>query len=400
MLAAPTVFGITGFYSMNAFDFLFWLAALHLVVRLARLEPAQATPSWMALGLVLGFGLLNKMSVLVLGAGVAAVLILTPMRSHLLKRGPWLAAAISLGLFLPHLAWQVQNDWPTAEFIRNASQYKNVSLGPWGFFTSQILDFGPLNAFVWIPGLAWLLFSGRARPVRCLGIVFVVAFLGFMNGKAYYLAPAMLVPLAAGAVLVDGALAPSPHAWPQTAVLSLLLISAAVPLPIVVPLLGAEQVGPYMQAIGIAPKQAERSALGVLPPAPRRSVRMGGADLDHRNRLALAHRRGEKERGHRGQQLRGDRSHQLLRPQARPSHRGQPAQQLLSLGTREPRGHGGDHHRAVRGGSTRVVRGRSARGRDDRSFGHALSTGTGGDLPTAETTPDDPVGRGEEVHLD
>lgn len=265
VLAAPTVFGITGFYSMNAFDFLFWLAALHLVVRLARLEPAQATPSWMALGLVLGFGLLNKMSVLVLGAGVAAVLILTPMRSHLLKRGPWLAAAISLGLFLPHLAWQVQNDWPTAEFIRNASQYKNVSLGPWGFFTSQILDFGPLNAFVWIPGLAWLLFSGRARPVRCLGIVFVVAFLGFMNGKAYYLAPAMLVPLAAGAVLVDGALAPSPHAWPQTAVLSLLLISAAVPLPIVVPLLGAEQVGPYMQAIGIAPKQAERSALGVLP---------------------------------------------------------------------------------------------------------------------------------------
>ena len=38
ILAAPTVFGTTGFYSMNAFDFLFWLAAAHLLVRLAAAE--------------------------------------------------------------------------------------------------------------------------------------------------------------------------------------------------------------------------------------------------------------------------------------------------------------------------------------------------------------------------
>jgi hypothetical protein len=265
VLAAPTVFGITSFYSMNAFDFLFWLAALHLLVRLTRLEPSEATSAWMALGVVLGLGLLNKISVLVLGAGIAAALILTPLRSHLLRRGPWIAAAIALALFAPHVVWQIQNDWPTLEFIRNASLHKNLSLGPWGFFTSQMLDFGPLNSLFWIPGLLWLLAAERARPFRGLGIVFVVAFLSFMNGKAYYLAPAMLAPLAAGAVFVEGLLAQPRAPWLRPAVLVLLLSSAAIPLPIVVPLLKADRLGSYMQAIGIVPKQAERSALGVLP---------------------------------------------------------------------------------------------------------------------------------------
>ena len=265
VLAAPTVFGITGFYSMNAFDFLFWLAGFHLVIRLTRLEAKEATPAWASLGVVLGLGLLNKISVLVLGAGIAAALVFTPLRSHLLKRGPWIAAAIALFLFAPHVVWQIQNDWPTAEFIRNASRYKNVSLGPWGFFASQILDFGPLNSLFWIPGLIWLLLSKRARPSRSLGIIFVVAFLAFMNGKAYYLAPAMLVPLVAGAVLIEGFLAQPRAAWLKPAVLGLLLLSAVAPLPIVVPLLRADRLGPYMQAIGVAPKAAERSALGVLP---------------------------------------------------------------------------------------------------------------------------------------
>ena len=44
-----------------------------------------------------------------------------------------------------------------------------------------------------------------------------------------------------------------------------LLLSAAVPLPVVVPLLKAEQVGSYLQTIGVVPKAAEKSALGVLP---------------------------------------------------------------------------------------------------------------------------------------
>ena len=159
----------------------------------------------------------------------------------------------------------MQNDWPTAEFVNNASRYKNVSLGPWGFFTAQIRDLGPLNALFWIPGLVWLLVSRRARAGRALGIMFCVAFLVFMNGKAYYLAPAMLALLAAGGVVAEGWLRAPRMGWLRPVVLVVLLLSAALPLPVVVPLLKAEQVGSYLQAIGVVPKAAEKSALGVLP---------------------------------------------------------------------------------------------------------------------------------------
>lgn len=265
VLAAPSLFGITGFYSMNAFDFLFWLGTFHLVLKLSHLEPAAATRTWIALGVVLGLGLLNKISVLALGAGLAVVLLVTPLREHLKSWGPWIAALIALALFAPHIVWQMQNDWPTAEFVNNASRYKNVSLGPWGFFTAQIRDLGPLNALFWIPGLVWLLVSRRAHAGRALGLMFCVAFVVFMNGKAYYLAPAMLALLAAGGVVAEGWLSAPRVAWLRPVVLVVLLLSAALPLPVVVPLLKAEQVGSYLQAIGVVPKAAEKSALGVLP---------------------------------------------------------------------------------------------------------------------------------------
>jgi hypothetical protein len=265
VLAAPTVFGITGFYSMNAFDFVFWLAAFHLLVRLTRVAPGESTRAWVLLGLVLGLGLLNKISVLVFGAGLAAALVLTPLRSHLKTSGPWMAAALALGIFAPHVLWQVQNDWPTAEFIRNAARDKNVNLGPLGFFGAQVRDFGPWNALLWIPGLVWLGVAERARTYRGLAVVFVVAFLSFMTGKAYYLAPAILAPLSAGPVFVESLFSRPRLAWLKLPTLALLLISAAVPLPLVVPLLAPEQLVSYMRSLGVIPEQAERSKVGVLP---------------------------------------------------------------------------------------------------------------------------------------
>jgi hypothetical protein len=67
------------------------------------------------LGVVLGIGLLNKLSVLWLGFGLTLGLLLTPSRRLLATPGPWLAAAIALALFSPHVIWQLRNDLPTLE---------------------------------------------------------------------------------------------------------------------------------------------------------------------------------------------------------------------------------------------------------------------------------------------
>jgi hypothetical protein len=62
--ATPSYLGITGYYSMNAFELLFW-AALTLIV-LDVLEHDRRR-DWILLGLVVGLGTLDKISVLVAG---------------------------------------------------------------------------------------------------------------------------------------------------------------------------------------------------------------------------------------------------------------------------------------------------------------------------------------------
>ena len=113
---------------MNSFDIFFWALAALLVAGILDLDPGsaghRATRLWLFLGAVLGLGLLNKISVLWLGLGLFAGLVLTPARRWLRTGGPWLAGAIAALLFLPHVLWQALNGWPTVEFMRNATQTK------------------------------------------------------------------------------------------------------------------------------------------------------------------------------------------------------------------------------------------------------------------------------------
>jgi hypothetical protein len=257
----PQYLAQASYWSMNAFDLVFWSAAALLVAGLRPDEPQ--TRRFVALGVVLGLGLLNKISVLFFGAGLAVALLALPLRRQFLRPGPWIAAALAGLLFLPHVLWQAANGWPTREFIENATRYKNVALGPAEFLMSQVPELHPLNAPLWIAGLAWLLFSRRGRPYRALGIVWVVAFavMAVQHSKPYYLGPAYPPLLAAGAVVLEGA------RWRRArpAVAAVLLATGAALAPLAIPVLPVETFIAYQNALGAAPSPSERNELGLLP---------------------------------------------------------------------------------------------------------------------------------------
>jgi 4-amino-4-deoxy-L-arabinose transferase-like glycosyltransferase len=104
----PVFLAIQHFYSMNVFDQLFWAIVGLLIISTIR----DGGRSWILLGLILGLGLMNKISVLFLGAGIAAALLLTPQRRLVTTRWPWLAGAIALLMFLPYIAWQAMHGFP------------------------------------------------------------------------------------------------------------------------------------------------------------------------------------------------------------------------------------------------------------------------------------------------
>src|SRR3989442_11914008 len=173
---------------MNSIDLLLWpVAALALFSALG----SGRARDWMSLGVVLGLGLLNKLSVLWLGAGIAAGLVLTPHRRVVLTPGPWIASAVAGALFLPHVAWQAAHAWPTLEFMRNATGAKMAPVSPVEFVSRQVLAVGPANLLVWLPGLAFGLFARAGRPSRILAWVYLaVALLLAVGGRsrASYLA--------------------------------------------------------------------------------------------------------------------------------------------------------------------------------------------------------------------
>src|SRR5919199_6869389 len=115
-LVAPSFIAMGTFLSMDAFDQLFWVSAVYvLLLILKRDQPSL----WLLFGLIAGLGLLTKLSMLSFGFGVFVALLLTQSRRHLLTPSPWLGGAIGIAFLLPYIFWQIEHGWPTLEFWEN-----------------------------------------------------------------------------------------------------------------------------------------------------------------------------------------------------------------------------------------------------------------------------------------
>ncbi|MBU43211.1 MAG: hypothetical protein CMN76_08340 [Spirochaetaceae bacterium] len=305
---APVLMGLAKFHSMNSLDVLFWTLAIYLFNR-SLSSARQSYRFWILNGVVLGLGLLNKHGVLFLGAGFFAGMVVTNPR-WLRRPQPYICAAVALAIFSPNLFWQMDNGWPTLEFIRNASQNKNY-FDPFAFITGLILEMNPIAAPLWLSGFLALLvsgiymavFSGRERlsetgeaarfagarnpgcsrfavsspgpgfakiaasvpsgllPYRWVSVALIAAFLiVFMGqGKSYYLAGAFPVLFAAGAVYAER--------WKKSAfVYCLVILGFGLALsPMSMPLLAPANYQTYESTLGVAPPKFEKYGRGTMP---------------------------------------------------------------------------------------------------------------------------------------
>jgi len=263
VLVSPIYLGMTGYYSMNAYDLLFWAILLLMFVDI--LDGRQGVWPWM--GLVAGLGLENKFSVGFLLIGIGVGILLTRRRRLLVDRRVFIAGLIALLVFTPHIIWQISKGWPTLEFMRNAELYKNVALGLLSFLSGQIQENNPLNFLIWMPGLVALLFSRRFRAYRALGIAYLALFVIFAltNGKVYYLAPFFVFLYAAGATAFESFVLRPGWRWASVAIIIVLIISGALLAPLAIPLLSVDRYIKYSRAMGLSPKAIERHAMGELP---------------------------------------------------------------------------------------------------------------------------------------
>ena len=253
ILLCPGFLVMDSLMSMNAFEPLFWMGCLLVVARIVRTGDSRL---WLCFGVLAGLGLENKHSTLFFGFSVVIALLLTEHRREFARQWIWIAAAITVAIFLPNIIWEIRRHFPTLEDLENVRREgKNVVLGPLAFVKEQVLDMHPVLLLVWLPGLVWLL---RSRQWRVLGLTFVV-FFGVMeisHGKNYYLFPIYPILFAAGAVVIERWLT-NRAAWSRITFAAVIVLATLPTIPLFTWMLTPERLLAYQDAIGFKPAKAE-----------------------------------------------------------------------------------------------------------------------------------------------
>ena len=142
-------------FNHNVLQMPFWAALCYVFYRAVQ-QPGIRY--WLVLGVLAGFGLLAKYSVLVLLAVMGGYLLWVPMlRRQLWTPGPWLAVLVAALILMPHLWWLLEHDWATLQYFRQRS-------GAAGSGVQRLLeplDFLLANTLCHLPMLLLLLLSMR-----------------------------------------------------------------------------------------------------------------------------------------------------------------------------------------------------------------------------------------------
>ena len=253
------------FLSMDAFDQLFWVSATYVLLLILKRDRLRL---WLLFGLIVGLGLLTKVTMLFFGFAVFFALLLTPARRHLRTPWPWLGGAIGFAFLLPYAFWQIEHGWPTLEFWGNYGG-KVDPASPVEFLVEQIVTMHPLTLPIWLAGLYYYLFSSAGQPYRPLGWLYVVLFVLFVvqNAKFYFLAPAYPMLFAAGALTIEWFVRRRRWGWLKPAYVVILLIGGTVAAPLVaVPALPVQTLAKITGAAGgDAGVEVETREVGQLP---------------------------------------------------------------------------------------------------------------------------------------
>jgi hypothetical protein len=264
VLLAPIYLTFDSFFSMNAFEPVFWMLCAAIVLRILN----GGNPKlWILFGLIAGLGILNKHSMFFFGSGIAVGLLAMSARKHFWKPWIWLGGGMAFLCFLPNLLWEIHNGWPTLALFHAVMGTKYVIVSPWEYIWQQTLLTHPLAVPIWIAGLYFLLRDplGRKYAVLAWAYFTVLAEMLILHGKIYYLAPAYIMLLAAGSVWIELRLVPRVGAWFRPAVAVPLLIGGLIAAPLAMPILPVEAAIRYTRFWDVQAIHVENIPASELP---------------------------------------------------------------------------------------------------------------------------------------
>ncbi|HWO68695.1 MAG TPA: glycosyltransferase family 39 protein [Umezawaea sp.] len=184
----------------TAVDHVVWVTVCWLLIRLLRTADQRL---WIAIGAVVGVGMLAKYLVVLLVIGLAAGLLIGGPRKVLGSSYVLLGAGLALVLNVPGLIWQGVNGWPQFAMAESLSEQPGIGAAV-NLLVGQVLMIGPLLTPIWVVGLVALIRRPAWRTHRAFAWAHLVVFVivAAVGGYARYTAGLLVVLLAAGCVVV------------------------------------------------------------------------------------------------------------------------------------------------------------------------------------------------------
>lgn len=255
-------------FGPNFLDQIWWALLAYLIIRIIRRKEPK---TWVYAGLVLGLGLLSKLTIFFFaGALLLSFLAIPSARKYVRSRWLIVGGLISFAMILPMIYWNYANGWPMLQFYLSFRGDVGGG-GPLNFFVSQLGQINYLNTPIFVIGLYFYLRSSEGREFRALGLTYVLlyAFMTVIDMKPYYLAPVYPMLYAGGALLIERSslVRKGRSRWfgsrPYVACIAVVAVLLA---PIVMPILSPSTlVNTYGSLIGGANSATASGESGPLP---------------------------------------------------------------------------------------------------------------------------------------
>lgn len=183
-ILSPAYLHTNALFQPVAFNHFYWILSSYLIFKLISTEE---TRYWLWIGLVFGFGFLNKYSIVFLIAAFGLSLLITRYRNLFISGHFLRGCLIGIVIILPNLFWQYEYNWPVLHHMDELRRTQLVHVSAIGFLRDQLL----MNAHVllmWIAALMVLLFYKKESSYRLFGYAFLITVLLILagSGKAYY----------------------------------------------------------------------------------------------------------------------------------------------------------------------------------------------------------------------
>jgi len=201
-LVALAFLAFGSLFTPDSFDSLWWSLLAYLTIRIVRRREPKL---WTVVGLVVGIGMLTKLTILFfVGALFVSFLVIPSSRGYLRSKWLPLGALISVLFILPMIYWNATNGWPMVHFY---TEFRGdfSGGGSLSFLYTQVAVISYLSLPILIAGLYFFLRSKEGSQLRAFGLAAAILLVTMtvLDMKAYYLTPVYPMLFAGGAVLIE-----------------------------------------------------------------------------------------------------------------------------------------------------------------------------------------------------